>query len=136
MTNDKASSDDKYLFWTYGLMALIIVSLAALWVIQRRQSQRVARQLVEARDDYDRLKLAVQLKQALQSTQLPPGSIPPPKPVGIDQPVMLNGEEVTARLVAPEVGAALGLGRGDVLIVADFASEEPPAEPPDPPPEE
>ena len=120
MTNDKASSDDKYLFWTYGLMALIIVSLAALWVIQRRQSQRVAQRLAEVMADHDRLK------QSLLATQLPPGSIPPPKPVGIDQQVILNGEEVTARLVAPEVGISLGLGRGDVLVEARC----PPADPP------
>jgi len=129
MTNDKASSDDKYLFWTYGLMGLIIVSLAALWVIQRRQTQRVAQRLGEVVADYDRLK------QSLLATQLPPGSIPPAKPVGIDQRVILNGEEVTARLVAPEVGICLGLGRGDVLIVADFTSDESPEGPPDPPPE-
>jgi len=129
MTNDKASSDDKYLFWTYGLMALIIVSLAALWVIQRRQTQRVAQRLGEVVADYDRLK------QSLLATQLPPGSIPPARPVGIDQQAILNGEEVTARLVAPEVGISLGLGRGDVLIVGDFASDGPSDEPPGPLPE-
>ena len=130
MTNDKASSDDKYLFWTYGLMALIIVSLAALWVIQRRQMQRVAQRLGEVMADHDRLK------QSLLATQLPPGSIPPPKPAGIDQQAILNGEEVTVRLVAPEVGISLGLARGDVLIVADFTPDESPEGPPDPSPPE
>ncbi len=114
MKSDGSSKDDSCLLWTCGLMAIIIVSLAVLWVHQRRQTQRVANRLARVLADQDRLK------KAFQAAQLPPGSIPPPKPTGIDAPVTLNGQEVTARLVAPEVGISLGLGRGDVLIVADF----------------
>lgn len=123
MAKDKSANDDSYLMWTCGLMALIIVVLAVLWVQQNRRTRAAMQQLADVTANHERLK------GSYRAAQLPLGSIPPPTPIGIDQPVVLDGEEVTALVVGPKTGMSLGLRPGQVLIVMEFspADDSPPA---------
>ncbi len=124
MAKDKSANDDSYLMWTCGLMALIIVVLAVLWVQQNRRTRAAMQQLADVTANHERLK------DSYRAAQLPLGSIPPPPPPGIAKSVVLDGEEVTALVVGPKTGISLGLRPGQVLIVTGHSPEEDISAPP------
>ncbi len=119
MTNDKSTRGDGYLVWTCGLMAIIIVALAVLWIQQRRRTQQAVWQLnqLSAKRDGQTDEVAAMLR----------GRMLAHRPIGIDHDVTIEGQPVTALLVTAGTGRTLGLDPGDVLIV----DQEVPPEPPD-----
>ena len=116
MTNDKSAKGDSYFMWTCGLMAIIIVALAVLWIQQRRRTQQAIRQLNELSAKRDR--------QTDEIAEMLRGRMLAHRPIGIDHDVMIDGRPVTALLVTAGTGRTLGLDPGDVLIVDQEISPE------------
>lgn len=119
MTNNKSTRDDSYLMWTCGLMAIIIVALAVLWIQQRRRAQHAIRQLNQLSAERD--------GQTDEVAEMLRGRMLAHRPIRIDHDVTIDGRPVTALLVTAGTGRTLGLDPGDVLIV----DQEIPPEPPD-----
>jgi len=115
---DSSAAGDKYLLWTCGLMAIIIVALAVLWIQQRRRTERSELQLTKLSADYNRLKQTFALSQMIGV------GAAPDRPSGAQIPVTLDGREVAALLISAETGRGMGLNPREVIIVADELPEE------------
>jgi hypothetical protein len=107
-----ASSDARYLLVIGGLMILIIVLLAALWLKERARANRAAESMAAMRNLTSR-----ELGRFLGAQA--PGVRPLQRDDLPAETVDWNGRPRKVLLVGPAAGTRLGLQPGDVLVVAD-----------------
>ncbi|MFW6133194.1 MAG: hypothetical protein ACOC8F_04800 [Planctomycetota bacterium] len=120
-TDRRNTSDTRYLVIVSILLALIIVSLAALWLIERNRRIGAQRRLAEARTQ-TKQQLASFLERQLAGPAAQ-GGVAPLAPADIVELTARNGRR---RLrIDADAGRRLGFRPGDVVEVAPRAATRP-----------
>jgi hypothetical protein len=123
-SNSPGAAETKYLMVVGGLMVLIILLLAGLWLRERRISTTARRELAALRRN---VGAGGRLQAALG--RMLSGAHPASRPLGRDEltseTVTWNGRPREVFRVSPAAGNRVGLRPGDVVVVSTPATTAP-----------
>jgi len=118
--NSASGSDSRYLLVAGGLLVVIIVALAWLWLAERTQRRRLA-------DQVQQLQLRQRLAQLIPGMGGPGRQIPPE--IARDElpqeTVNWNGRARTVLRMAEADAQRLGFQPGDVIVVSEGQAPRP-----------
>jgi hypothetical protein len=115
MSGSRSGQIESSWLWMGGLLLLILVALAVLWIRERSAGQRYRSKLAEKEAELDQQRAEFAMQAFLQENQSPViqrSNLPA-------QYRQLDGAQVTVLTLSAETGQQLGFMPGDVIIVAE-----------------
>lgn len=122
---DKSQQDTRYLIVVAGLMILIMVTLAFLWITERNRRQRAEERLAEANAALTSAHEQVQAMQLIAGLGAQSGVRPANRDDLPRQTMIVNGKDCSVLLIGPGAGERFGFLPGDVICVTGQAATAP-----------